>query len=275
MRLPGPFGRARQRRLLYVVVPHPDDEMEAWALLRAERRAYPVFVLCTRGERTVAADGSAHQPELGEWTPVPQPWGRPGSDRTKAQRVGSFHAFLDAAAVHDRRMAGVVEVDPPADDVELRVGPGSARVVFDGGDGRLTAAYVTEALQRTRALRHDRLPVQQELGVVGAAYLNPRGPGFRYDHPDHRAVHEALWHVDQGVPGPQWCRTSAADPDVARTESVAPAEYAALMGVAPDGRRTGLFQRAYGWLGPPGGWPYGETDASSLFSRRQEFWRRY
>ena len=277
MRPPGPFARLRERRLLYVLVPHPDDEIEAWALVAAEPRAYPVFVLCTHGEATGFADGRGHQPELGEWTPPPQPWGPPGGPAVRAQRVASFHAFLDAAAVVDRRLADVRPVGEFPDGPSafaLHVGPGSARVVFDGGDGRLTPEFVGAALQRTRALRRTHLPVQRELAVVGSAYQNRTGPGFRYDHRDHQAVHDALWDVDQGVPGPQWCRTYSADRDAVRTERVPAGDYAALMALAPDGRRTGLFQRFYGWLGPAEGWPYGETDAVSLFSRRQEFWRR-
>ena len=102
---------------------------------------------------------------------------------------------------------------------------------------------------------------------------------MRYTHRDHRAVHEALWRTDQGVPGPQWCRTATADPDVqrtgGRTERVAPRTYHLVMGVEPDGHRTGLLQVVYGWLGPPAGWPYGETDAVSMWSRQQSFWRRF
>ena len=92
---------------------------------------------------------------------------------------------------------------------------------------------------------------------------------------DHRAVHDALWHVDQGLPGPQECRTASVDPDAARTASVSPRTYDALMGIAPDGRRTGLFQSVYGWLAPPQGWPSGETDATAMLSRQQSFWRRF
>jgi hypothetical protein len=66
-------------------------------------------------------------------------------------------------------------------------------------------------------------------------------------------VHAALWGTDQGVPGPQWCRTATADPDVlrtgGRTERVTASTYDAVMGIAPDGQRTGLLQVYYGWLG--------------------------
>lgn len=280
---PWPPTGAGAQRIVYVVVPHPDDEFQAWALLDAEQDAYPVFILCTHGERTVAADGSAHQPELGEWTPPPQPWGAPGSPTVRLQRLASFSAFLDAMAVVEPWLDGdLVDhgtlTDGPS-PFTLQVGERSARVVFDGGDGRLTPEFVTAAVQRTRRLRRTHLPVQREHAVVGAAYLNTAAGSVRYTHRDHRAVHEALWQTDQGVPGPQWCRTAVVDPDVqrtdGRTEWVAPSTYRLVMGIEPDGRRTGLLQVFYGWLGPPAGWPYGETDAVSMWSRQQAFWRRF
>ena len=58
-------------------------------------------------------------------------------------------------------------------------------------------------------------------------------------------------------------------------EAVSHATYDAVRGLAPDGRGTGLFQVVYGWLGPPAGWPAGEADAVSMFSRRQSFRRRF
>ena len=273
----------RPLRIVYVVVPHPDDEFEGWALFQDRPHAYLVFVLCTQGEKTTAADGHAHQPELGEWTPPPQPWGGPGSDTVRRQRLASFHAFLDAMAGVDRYLdRDLVDHGELADGPSrftLHVGARSARVVFDGGDGRLTPEFVTAALQRTRELRFTHLPVQEEDFVVGAAYVSTVPGSVRYTHPDHRAVHAALWHTDQGVPGPQWCRTATADPDVdrtrGRTERVSAPTYAAVMSIAPDGWRTGLLQIYYGWLGPPGGWPAGETDAQSMFSRQQSFWRRF
>ena len=276
-------ARGAKRQIVYVVVPHPDDEFEAWSLLADAADSYPVFVLCTHGEQTSLSDGRGHQPELGEWTPPPQPWGEPGSATVRAQRLASFHAFLDAMADVDQHLDrdlvdhGMLTDGPSA--FRLHVGPRSARVVFDGGDGSLTPEFVTAAVQRTRALRTTHLPVQREYAVIGAAYVNASAAGFRYTHPDHRAVHEALWSTDQGVPGPQWCRTATADPDVVRTggrtELVTAQTYDAVMAIAPDGRRTGLFQVLYGWLGPSGGWPAGETDAATMWSRQQSFWRRY
>ncbi len=85
----------------YVDVPHPDDELEAWSLLEDRPDQYPVFVLCTHGEATVYADGRGFQPQLGERTPQPQPWGPPGSTTVRRQRLSSFTAFLDEASLLD------------------------------------------------------------------------------------------------------------------------------------------------------------------------------
>jgi hypothetical protein len=162
--------------LVYVVVPHPDDELEAWSLLEDRADQYPVLVLCTHGEQTVYADGRGHQPELGERTPLPQPWGARGSPTVRAQRLGSFSAFLDGGAALDPHLdAELVDhgvLDDGPSPFTVAVGERSARVVFDGGDGRLTPEFVTAVLQRTRALRRTHLPVQQEGGAIGAAYWN-------------------------------------------------------------------------------------------------------
>ncbi len=268
-----------------MVVPHPDDEFEAWALLEDRPDDYLVFVLCTHGERTGMADGRGAQPELGELLPPAGEhgqWGEPGSALLRRQRLACFDAFLDAMGGLDPHLAGPLvdfgELPDGPSPFRLKVGERTARVVFDGGDGALTPGFVSAALQRTRALRTTHLPLTAERGVVGAAYSNTALPGVRYGHRDHRAVHEALWHDDSGA-GPHECRTPSADPDVARTggrtAAVTPETYRAVMGLAPDGRRTGLLQRHYGWLGPATGWPQGETDATTMFSRRQSFWRRF
>ena len=163
----------RPLRIVYVVVPHPDDEFEGWSLVQDRPDAYLVFVLCTHGENTAAADGHAHQPELGEWTPPPQPWGERGSETVRAQRLASFHVFLDAMAGVDRdRDRDLLDHGERADGpgrFTVQVGRRSARVVFDGGDGRLTPEFVTAAVQRTRDLRLTHFPVQDEDFVVGAS----------------------------------------------------------------------------------------------------------
>lgn len=229
-------------------------------------------------------DGRGFQPELGEWLPLPQPWVGPHSPTLRAQRLHSWHALLDAMARSDpfldREPTFVGEFQDDPGTFMLWVGENTARVVYDGGDGRLTPEFVTAAVQRTRELRFSHFPLQEEYAVIGAAYFNSAYDAVRYEHPDHRAVHVALWTTDQGVPGPQWCRTPTADPDVAgtggRTDVLTPDIYLSAMAVDSVTRqRTGIVQAAYGWLAPDDGWARGETDSTAIFSRRQSFWRRF
>lgn len=277
----------RRRRLRYVLIPHPDDEFSAWSLVQRRPDIYPVFVLLTHGERTNQADGRGLQAELGERVPKPQPFTGPDTVNIREQRLDSWHWFLDAMAKVDDTLDVPVPVASPSDEVRLFVGRRTTRVIFDLGDGRLTPAAVTAALAETRRLRHDHLPVQQEGDVVAASYWNRDDPGsLVYVHPDHRAVHEAVWATDHGLPGAQWGRTSHGDPDAAahgRTAVVDRDIYDAAMAVTPPpadpilnpgARRTGSFQHAYGWL-QDDYWPADERDAVALFSRTQTFWSRF
>lgn len=269
----------RPRRLRYVLVPHPDDEFQAWALLQGRRDLHHVFVLLTAGEATAMCGGGGLQADLGERAPQPQPFVPGDRQRCAAQRLDSWHAFLDGMARVDTA-AGDVEPKGEHAGLDVHVGPTSSRVVCDLGDGQLTADVVLDALARTRALRGRVLPDLAEEDVVGAAYWNADAPGsLLYRHPDHRAVHDALWHGDLDLPA--WCRTASGDPDAVPprglTRHVMPRLYQLVTGLDADGRRTGLLQVVYGWLafGEAGGaWPVGETDATTLFSRRQSFWRR-
>ncbi|MGH9166147.1 MAG: hypothetical protein ACRDZW_11660 [Acidimicrobiales bacterium] len=276
-----------QRRLRYFLIPHPDDEFSAWSLVNEASQHYPVFVLLTKGEATAFADGRGLQAALGERVPRPQPFMTAGTATVKAQRLDSWHAFLDAMATVDRRLGIAVGVTSPSPHFELFVGPGSARVVFDLGDGRLTPAMVTTALARVRAIRRTHLPVSVEDDAVAAGYWNRDYPGSTvYEHRDHRAVHQALWSTDHGLPGPQWGRTARSDPDAVRAGRTAvmdAAVYDAAMAVSPPppdpavnpaARRIGSLQRCYGWLREDY-WPGGELDDTGVFSRSQTFWSRF
>ncbi len=270
-------------RLQYVLIPHPDDEFEAWSLIGGQPELYPVFILLTHGEATGMCLGSGLREDLGERVPQPQPFTGPHTPNCAAQRLDSWHTFLDAMAGIDDTLDVPTRVDPQPDGFELFVGERSARAVFDGGDGTLTAEYVTQALAQVRRTRGTLLPALDEGDVLGAAYYNRDYPGAAiYLHADHRAVHVALFHTDQQVPGAQYGRTAHSDPDASppngRIAEVDPSVYEQAMAVAPDGQRSGLLQVIYGWLGigpGDGRWPAGETDAGGAFSRQQVFWRRF
>lgn len=295
-------------RLRYVVVPHPDDEFEAWSLIGGDRTHYTVFILMTRGENTAHCDGHGTQANLGERMPSPVGFRGPGGD-CALQRLDAWDAFLDAMASVDAaldlpvRAGSYLGAAPPAGKevpsrpsgsggrvaalgYELWVGPRTARVAFDFGDRDLTPSEVLWAVSVVRSLRGGALAGLAEDDAVAAAYFNDRyDGGLAYDHPDHRAVHEALFHHDLGLPGPQWGRTVPGDPDRADTFLVDPGVYCAAMCVgagrgaidpaaAPDALRVGFLQWAYGWLADPY-WAGAELPSGSVFSRSQDFWRRF
>ena len=162
----------------------------------------------------------------------------------------------------------------------------SARVVFDLGDGDLTPAEVTWAIQSVRARRRQLFPRLKEYGVLAASYRNVDPRCLVYDHPDHRAVHVAVYNTDQGTRGPQWGRTCLYDPDVAaggRVEEMAPDVFEYALGVEarsidparyPNAVRTGVFQVHYGWL--IGDYWAAHGDGAETFGdRKQAFWARY
>lgn len=265
------------RLVRYVVGAHPDDEMAALSMARPDPGTYPFFLVCTYGEATSLGGGGGLQAALGERVPQPQPFAGPRTPWCGAQRVDAWHAFLDEAV-------GPVEPVGYVAGLPLWVGPDNARAVADGGDGRLTAAFVLESLTRARSVL-DRLPVAGERDAVCAAYWNDSVAGsWLYTHPDHTAVRDALRSSDLGLPGGQWGRTALGDPGAARVEEIPAEEYDRLMGVDEDGTRTGAFQRAYGWLAPEaetgpytaaGTWLAADTDERTAASRRQAFWHVY
>jgi LmbE family N-acetylglucosaminyl deacetylase len=303
------LGGTTKKQLQYIVTAHPDDEFGGWSLIEKSSDNYPVFIVLTRGEETAACadpNAGALQTAAGEQRPVGDPYVGKWTEACKVARLGSWHAFLDAMADGDAALSkpaflGTFDVPgdagpaPPArvDDGAVYQSPTfqvwadavSARVAFDLGDGDLTAEEVTWAIQAVRARRASLFPIENEYAVIGASYRNavPDIGCDVYDHPDHRAVHQALWSTDQGVPGPQWGRTCVNDPDVVATggriDVVDEDTFQRAMAVdAPEGdpakypgaRRVGAFQVHYGWLTGTF-WAYRGDEED----RRQAFWRRF
>lgn len=287
-----PAPGTTKQRLLYVLVPHPDDEVFAWSFLEARPEDYPVLILLTRGERTAYGSGGGLREDLGERAPQPQPFDGSDPERVAQQRVDSWHWFLNEMAVVDRSLDRPAPVLSPDGGLEwdggpsrhtVRIGARSARFVFDLGDGDLSVSDVLAALAHVRGTRGQLLPDLPEGDVVGSAYLNMADPDhYPYTHRDHRAVHEALWNHDLDLPGAQWAATYAGDPDAradGRVERVADLSWQYLVEITPEGRRLGRFQQAYGWLGffgPDGRWLTGEhNDRETLISQVQTFWARF
>lgn len=266
-----------KERLQYVVIPHPDDEFSAWALIEKSSGNYPIFIVLTRGEHTqyCAPDGkTALQAHLGEYEPSPYPYVGRGSRNCGQARMNSWQRFLNDMARADSSLSS----NPPHrgsfdEGFEVWADDKSARVAFDLGDGELTSEKVTWAIQAVRSRRSQLFPNLPEYGVIGSAYHNPSENRCVFnDHPDHHAVVDALFHTDQGTAGPQWGRTCRFDPNVTRIDRVDDDTYANAMYVDAHGRRFGFFQRAYGWLVDV--WPQGD-DATTVWSHDQAFWTRF
>jgi hypothetical protein len=136
----------------YFIIPHPDDEVSAWAL--AQQARYPIFVLMTQGEASVHC----------------QPLGGQGSEQCKTARVEAWDQFLDSYYA--------VQPAPAEGPYKLYVGLRSARMIFDFGDQRLTVAEVESAITSARE-------VGALLGLTEEFLISA---GRQYEHPDHLAV---------------------------------------------------------------------------------------
>ncbi|WP_432561421.1 hypothetical protein [Kineococcus sp. SYSU DK003] len=251
--------RGIDRGIDLVVSPHPDDELEAWSLVDDEQ--YTVFLTMTHGEATVncspAEVARNTQTAWGEDEPDPVPQG-PGTPSCAQARIGSWNAFLDAATGITGLQSRVAEI--AGHDAQLWWSDTQARVAVDGGDGQLTPEVVTRAVADVLALRGDALPDADVRQVVGAAYTNdPPARGddayALYRHPDHWAVRDALLALDE----PACVATWPTDPAATRHERVDEATYEQFTALGeevepgnPESvRRTGSFQRIYGWLAFP------------------------
>ena len=118
--------------------------------------------------------------------------------------------------------------------------------------------------------------------IVAGAYFNDEfSPSIRYEHPDHKAVQEAIKGIDFGTPGPQWGRTVPEYPQVAETLEVPPSLYCAVMCVEPEpidpaSNLFAFFARER-CSRPMAGAAYGraELPSGSIFSRVQPFWKNF
>ncbi|MHB8671000.1 MAG: hypothetical protein ACYDAD_10675 [Acidimicrobiales bacterium] len=254
-------------KVVYVVVPHPDDEFEAWSLLQRTPSTLKVFILLTHGERTSACD-RPHADEPGELPPAAPPGGT-GSASCAQDRLISWNAALDAQADIDSSFdqpgpasaatSPLPSGDCPIPDAgeSIAFGRLTARIVFDLGDGRVRPCQVSWAVQSARMLVDDFASGLTESGAIGAAYHATDRHCLVNLNRDHAAVFEALTQLDLGV-GPQHSATCGRTwRGTTRRTTVAPDVWTANMAVglrSPYDRRgytaVGNLQRQYGWLFP-------------------------
>lgn len=148
-----------------------------------------------------------------------------------------------------------------------------ALVMFNLGDGDLTkeeVMWAIESVQNNRSLLglNSTLP---DYNIIGASYRNrARTACIQYDHPDHQAVHQALWDHDFGVTH-QWGATCASDPDSYRSGSVTAKGVDDAFKIGGDGKRIGAHVNNYGWLASPY-YPIDLTTQRELFHKNQTFW---
>src|SRR6185369_2762705 len=204
-------------KIRYIVIPHPDDEFEAWSMVADDTTHYIVFILLTRGEHSSYCDGSGIsqlQADRAEQYPQPQPFTGSGTEGCAEDRLNAWASFLDArggveSAIGRPGFLGQFDLDVPegaavpskidasGDRVAstkylLWVGDKSARFAFDFGDRDLSLNEVVLGVQAVRDLRTRVLPVSEEDDIVAGAYFNDEfSPSIRYEHPDHKAVQEA------------------------------------------------------------------------------------
>jgi hypothetical protein len=283
----------------YIVVPHPDDEFQAWSLLERDASTYKIFILATRGEETGFCEPAGYRRGLQaavEPAPDPVPQGK-WTDSCESARLSSWVGYFDNMAKADttlpqdlqrRATQGPFPVpagqmcrydgsDDCISDTTAEVwvdeaGRG-ALVAFNLGDGDLTRREVAWAVRTVRANRAQLgLELLPNGDVIGASFANRSYDCYSYPHPDHRAVHEALHDVDFEM-GRQIAPTCADDPEASRGEVVSEASARAAFEIGKDGERLGAHTRHYGWLANP----YYKLDRKGqrqLFHTHQHFWVR-
>ena len=296
---------ARPSTVTYMVIPHPDDEFQAWSLIEDDPDDYTVFILLTRGEETgfcnpETYESSGYQPGV-ELPASPEPTGK-WTESCEDARLNSFTRYFTDMSAHDPTIPGDFGqptvagpfpeegAHPCRDDDGVECAHSNATaevwldelergaiVAFDLGDGDLTEAEVVWAVS---SVLDDPSLVgvddsRSSAGVIGT-FANIDELCTRYPHPDHVAVHDALWTVDFGA-GFQAAATCGLDvrQSLAGIVSDSGAEAAFSESSTPDGMvTTGAHNRNYGWL-HQAQYPLDRYQQFSLFHTHQYFWVRF
>ena len=285
-------------RLSYLVMPHPDDEMQAWSLFEDSPETYKIFIMLTKGEQTAYCASPGYDEGTGEAAPTPWPDGR-WTPSCEAARQNSFFDFVGGMGGRDSGLPTSFTsqgVKGPFDALghticrhddggciadltaEVWTSPVAAVVWFNVGDGDVTEGEVAWAVTTVRDNRA-ALGINSSLpnhGLIGASYWNRSHPGcVVYDHDDHRAVHEALWNTNFDV-GYQAAAACGSDPEIARSEQVSLSLFDTAFETKAS-TRIGEHAVHYGWLNSdgPGYWPGDYSGQDELYHRDQAFWVRF
>lgn len=292
----------RERTTDLVIVPHPDDEFQVWSLLEQRPDEEKLFLVLTQGEESGFCEpdvlAAALQDDLGELPPEPEPEGRWTAECEEARRT-SLLGYLSQMSLSDPTVPGDFSTAEllgplPAEDTEIcRIDDGVTRcdeslrevrvhvdrdgrggvVFFDLGDGDLTPEETAWAIRSVIEHRAEWGFGEHRIASVMGAFANDQWPCFSYPHPDHIAVHEALWSVDFDA-GPQLAATCFLDPRQRMSVSVDQASVDASFEIEADGTRVGAHGRHYGWL-HAAAYPVTRLSQSTLFQSFQSFWIRF
>lgn len=279
---------ANPQQVSYVVIPHPDDEWQTWALIENSTANYKVFIIATEGDQT----GYCPKPFKGKFPdPTPIPNAKWTADCSQA-RINSWLDFTTRMSKTDPAVPGDWEAlgkkgpfpangtvltrtdggkayaaDRSVDVYVDRQGRGAA-VFFDLGDGDLTEQEVVWAIKTTMNNRQ-ALGINTTLpnyNLLGTFYNKNYSQCVVYAHPDHYSVHRAIYHhkFDVNYQSAATCRT---DSDTRRTVTVTKKTTDAAWAA------TGHFRQSYGWLGT---WALqsGTSQHGSVFMQSQSFWIR-
>ncbi|MCL1601405.1 MAG: hypothetical protein M3112_07710 [Actinomycetia bacterium] len=285
-----------------IVMPHPDDEMEAWSVIENNTDVYHLFVYLTLGEETsfCTPDLPGYQEATGEREPRPMPEGK-HSEACESERINSTLHFLNQMAETDPGLPhGFTEStmrwsDPFAENgVQLTRSDGDARApadrrarVFDGGEQGQVVFFdmgdgdLTE--DETRWVIDTVLANRTALGIPDLRWNRLIGASFYHDstyedcmdypHPDHKSVHRTVWDDNAGAFSEWIVPTCRQDPESTRDGVVDHFGDAMELGEpTADGyfSRLGSHNIHYGWLKSP----YYEGDwegQEKLFQRNQNF----
>lgn len=273
-----------KRQINYVVFAHPDDEYSSWSLIHSSSANYPVFCMLTRGEQTNHCPGPTYDDgeDMIPFLPAPK-----GSGDCKTARINSHRNFLARMAAVDPYIENPPSVGPRTGlsgygtvsdrSYLLHAGSKAALLVFNLGDGSLQENEVVWAVRSAQEAKAvGDLPNLPDYAVIGASYRNNIDYGGKsgcrhYEHPDHYAVHRAVWNTNFGTSGPQWGATALCDPDQGRTDTLPSSIHNHAFKKYPSKTNIGAYQRSYGWLGV-GYWGYYHFVNTNL---QQRHWQRY